>query len=172
MPRIDFNMQKQQHSDWCWAAVATSVDHYFDPGSAWCQCRLASKMAKIQKLKVRTCGSCKIRKPTPEACNCPWYLDKALKIVHRLKGKPKLSDLSFSQISKKIKAGRPVCVQILWGKGPAAHFLVISGCTKGRKGERWLDIEDPDAGSSTWLYEEFRSNYQYYQGKWCATFSV
>jgi hypothetical protein len=172
MPSIDFNMQKQEHTDWCWSAVATSVDHYFDAHSAWCQCRLASKMAKIEKLKVTTCGSCQTRKPIHEACNRPWYLEKALKIVHRLKGKPKPGFLSFSQILKKIKAGRPVCVMVLWGKGPAAHFVVISGCTRGRRGERWVDIEDPDVGSSTWLYEEFRSNYQYYKGSWHYTFLV
>ena len=172
MPSIDFKMQKQEHSDWCWSAVATSVDRYFDANSAWCQCRLASKMAKIEKLKVTTCGSCQKRKPIPEACNRPWYLEKALKIVHRLRGKPRPGFLSFSQILKKIEAGRPICVMVLWGKEAVGHYVVISGCTKGRHGERWVDIEDPYAGSSTWLYEEFRSNYQYYQGKWHLTFGV
>jgi hypothetical protein len=172
MPSIDFEIQKQQHSDWCWAAVAASVDHYFDANSAWCQCRLASKMAKIEKLKVATCGNCETRKPMQAACNCPWFLQSALKIVHRLKGKPKPTNLKFSQILKKIKAGRPVCVEILWGKGPTAHYIVISGCAIGPKGERWVDIEDPYYGSSTWLFEEFRSNYEYAQGKWITTFLV
>jgi len=172
MPSIDFKMQKQEHSDWCWAAVATSVDRYFNAKSKWCQCRLASKMAKAEKLKVKSCGNCKARKPTQAACNKPWYLQKALRLVHRLDRKPIQGPLSFSKIKKAIEANRPVCVMVLWGKGPEAHFVTISGCVESSNGKRWLDVEDPDAGSSTWLYEEFRSNYQYYQGRWNFTFLV
>jgi hypothetical protein len=172
MPAINFKIEKQEHSDWCWAAVASSVDRYFNPKSPWCQCRLASRMAKLEKLKVRTCGNCKTRRPTAEACNQPWYLQKALKIVGRLKGQPLPGPLSFSKIRKTLEAGKPVCVMVLWGKGPEAHFVVISGCVKGAHGERWLDIEDPDMGSATWLFEEFRSNYQYYKGRWNFTFMV
>jgi hypothetical protein len=172
MPSIDFLMQKQEHSDWCWAAVTSSVDRYFNPKSTWCQCKLASRMAKAERLKVRSCGSCNGSKSTPEVCNQPWYLQKALKIVRRLKGEPLPGPLSFSKIRKALEAGKPVCVMVLWGKGPEAHFVAITGCVKGPKGERWVDVEDPDMGSSTWLYEEFRSNYQYDKGHWNFTFRV
>jgi len=172
MASIDFTMQKQEHSDWCWSAVASSVDQYFNKRSKWCQRRLASKMAKIEKLKVRTCGNCKSRKPTHQACNQPWYLQRALKIVHRLKGNPKQGPLSFSKIQKILKKSRPICVMIQWGQGPIMHFVVISGCAKSDSGDKWVDIEDPDSGRSTWLYKEFRSNYQYDQGHWIYTFLV
>ena len=172
MPTLDFEIQKQEHSDWCWAAVAASVDRYFNPKSKWCQCKLASRMAKIEKLKVKNCGNCSKPKPVDDACNQPWYLQKALKILGRLKSRPTPGPLSFSKIRKIIKSGRPICVMVLWGKGPVAHFVVISGCVKGPNGERWLDIEDPDMGRSTWLYEEFVSNYQYDSGHWNFTFLV
>ncbi len=172
MPSIDFAMQRQEHSDWCWSAVASSVDHYFNKRSKWCQCRLASRMAEIEKLKVRTCGGCKTRKPLPQACNRPWYLQRALRIVRRLHGKPKRGALSFSKIEKIIKKRRPICVMIQWGASPIAHFVVISGCGKARNGDKWVDIEDPDSGRSTWLYKEFRSNYQYGHGRWLYTFLV
>ena len=172
MATIDFEIQKQQHSNWCWAAVAVSVERYFDPDSTWCQCRLASRMAKKEKLKVAGCGTCKQPKGVSEKCNLPWELQKALRIVKRLTGKPKGSRLSFRKIKELLKAGRPVCARIVWGGGTAAHFVVISGCFKTKSGVRWVDIEDPDSGSSTWLYDEFRKNYLYAQGEWVDTYPV
>jgi hypothetical protein len=172
MATIDFDMQKQQHSNWCWAAVAVSVARYFDPDSKWCQCRLATRMAKREKLNVAKCGTCRKTIGVPEKCNQPWYLKKALRIVKRLRGKPTGSLLSFRKTKELIKAGRPVCARILWGQGPAAHFVVISGCFTTKSGDRWVDVEDPDSGSASWLYEEFRKNYQYAQGGWVDTYPV
>jgi len=165
-------MQRQERSNWCWAAVAASVSCYFDPDSGWCQCRMATRMVKLSKLKVTTCGTCGKPKPVAPACNRPWYLEKALALAGRLKGTPKAKALKFSRIRKRIKAGRPVCVRILWGPGPDAHFVVISGCYRGHSGELWVDVEDPDSGSSTWRYDEFLANYQYAQGQWVATYPV
>jgi len=172
MPSLDFRIQKQEHSDWCWAAVAASVDRYFNPRSEWCQCKLASRMAKTDKLKVRSCGNCKSKKPLNQICNRPWYLQEALKLVGRLKGKPKPGALKFSQIKKVLDQDKPVCVMVLWGGGPAAHFVVITGCAEGPNGERYVDVQDPDIGGSTWRYEEFKKNYQYYRGAWNYTFLV
>jgi Papain-like cysteine protease AvrRpt2 len=172
MAAIDFEMQQQQHSNWCWAAVAVSVARYFDPDSKWCQCRLASRMAKREKLKVSGCGTCREATGVPKKCNQPWYLQKALRIVKMLKGKPKGAPLSYRKTRQLIKAGRPVCARILWGQGPDAHFVAITGCFKTKSGERWVDVEDPDSGSSTWLHEEFRKNYQYAQGQWVDTYPV
>ncbi|HTR38284.1 MAG TPA: papain-like cysteine protease family protein [Bryobacteraceae bacterium] len=172
MPRIAFEMERQQHSNWCWAAVATSVSRYFDPDSGWCQCRMASRMARLSKLKVKTCGTCGKSKRVAAACNRPWYLEKALALADRLKGQPKPKPLKFSRVRKRIKAGNPVCARILWGQGPDAHFVVISGCYRSKSGELWVDVEDPDSGSSTWRYDEFLSNYQYAQGQWVATYPV
>jgi hypothetical protein len=172
MPTINFAMEHQQHSNWCWAAVAVSVDHFFSKRSTWCQCRVASRMAKLEKITVTNCGDCKHTKKISQKCNVPWYLDKALRIVRRLNGKPKPLPLSFAALEKKLKAGRPVCVRVRWGRGPAAHFVVVSGCETGPGGHHWVDVDDPFAGSSTWLYDEFRDDYQYAKGHWSATYPV
>jgi len=172
MPTINFKMEHQQHSNWCWAAVAVSVDRFFNSASTWCQCRIASRMAKREKLNVKNCGTCQETKRAPRTCNQPWYLDKALKIVGRMKAEPKIRALSFVETERKIRAGQPVCVMIRWGKGPDAHYVVISGCETAKSGNRWVDVEDSFAGSSTWLYDEFRANYQYSEGHWCATFPL
>jgi hypothetical protein len=172
MPTINFNMEKQEHSDWCWAAVAVSVERHFDPDSTWCQCRIATRMAKMEKLTVKDCGNCRERRPAPRACNRTWYLDKALRLVGRLAGKPRVRALSFALTARKIHAGRPVCARIQWGPGPSAHFVVVTGSETAKSGSQWVDVEDPFAGSSTWLYDEFRSNYQYSQGQWTDTYPV
>jgi hypothetical protein len=39
---IDLQMQYQQMSNWCWIAVATSINHYYDPASTWTQCSLTT----------------------------------------------------------------------------------------------------------------------------------
>lgn len=172
MPAIKFNMEPQQHSEWCWAAVAVSVERFFAPRSTWCQCRMASRMAKITGLRVKDCGTCQKTKRVPRTCNRAWYLEKALKLVRRLKGQPKVGHLTFAQTERKIKAGRPVCVRVQFGADPTGHFVVISGCETASSGNRWVDVEDSFAGSSTWLYDEFRTNYQYSQGRWSATFPI
>ncbi len=35
-------MQYQLMKNWCWIAVATAINHYYDPASAWAQCSLAT----------------------------------------------------------------------------------------------------------------------------------
>ena len=172
MAAIKFNMEPQEHSEWCWAAVAVSVERFFAPDSKWCQARMVSRMAKAAKLRVKNCGTCEGAKNLPRACNRAWYLDKALKLAGRLKGKPKPRHLSFAETERKIKAGRPVCARIQWGTDPNGHFVVISGCETASSGNRWVDVEDSFAGSSTWLYDEFRTNYEYSQGRWSDTYPV
>jgi hypothetical protein len=39
---VDLQMQYQQMSNWCWIAVATSINHYYDPASTWTQCSLTT----------------------------------------------------------------------------------------------------------------------------------
>jgi hypothetical protein len=90
-----------------------------------------------------------------------------------LSGRAISGPLSFSDLRRQIIRGRPVCARILWwGIEPNAHFVVISGCHRGKNGSRWLDVEDSYWGSSTWRYEVFRSNYKYARGRWVATYLV
>ena len=40
--RLDFSMHHQQQTNWCWAAVSTSVALFFNPSSGWTQCAVAN----------------------------------------------------------------------------------------------------------------------------------
>lgn len=176
MPTLAFEMQTQLHSDWCWAAVAASVSRHFTPDSPWCQCKLASVMARIttkrEKLGAQACCARPTNKRLAAACNQAWYLDRALRIVGRSGGRAKKGALMFRRIRMEILAGRPVCARMQWGNATSGHFVLISGCRESSRGGQWLYVEDPFYGNSTWLYHEFRSNYQYAGGRWSNTYPV
>ena len=42
LDEIYFSMQPQQQPNWCWAATATSVGLFYQPGSGWQQCDVAN----------------------------------------------------------------------------------------------------------------------------------
>ena len=162
MPRLSLKLQRQLQSEWCWAAITASISSHYDPESPWCQCKLAARLTKGDQ----DCCS------DPHACNRPQYLEKALRIVGRLAAPPTAGPLTFARIQKEILAGRPICVRIGWPGSAIGHFTLIYGCTKSKSGNQWLYVEDPLYGSSTWLYSEFRRNYQYSGGRWSHTYPI
>jgi hypothetical protein len=148
MPNIKtFRMQKQAAPNWCWAAVAVSVDHFFAPKSHKRQCGLVTEVFREWQgegaPKVPLHGCC--AKPVPGCCNKAWYLEDALKKVDRLNGDPTKGTLSFQKIQRQIKADRPVCLRIQWRKG-GGHFVVISECYTDRNGVRQVTVQDPWTG--------------------------
>ena len=61
---LAFNMQAQTQSNWCWAATARSVSHYYWFLSQWSQCNIA-----CAELSLTTCCDA----PVPDACNICTY---------------------------------------------------------------------------------------------------
>src|ERR1700682_5031054 len=68
----EFIMQPQQESEWCWAAVSSSVERYFSPTSHQTQCMIARGVLGI----AGCCGDA-----TP--CNQPARLQDALTLLRR-----------------------------------------------------------------------------------------
>lgn len=167
MPFISFEIQRQKHSEWCWAAVASSISHHYSPNSPWCQCKLASEMARRSGLD---CCQRPFFKALAKACNKSWVLASALRIVGK---RPRTSyrPWSFKVTQEAIRTGTPVCARIEW-PDTLGHFLVISGCNRSLGGDEWLYVKDPLYGDSRWLYAEFCINYQYLGGRWTDTFRV
>jgi hypothetical protein len=60
-------IEKQEMSQWCWAAVSVSVDRFFDPATTNTQCVVAEKVLN------RTCC------PNKVDCNETAFLQVALK---------------------------------------------------------------------------------------------
>jgi hypothetical protein len=154
-----FQMQSQQESEWCWAAVSASVERYFVPTSLQTQCMIARAVLGI----AGCCGD-----PTP--CNQPALLQNALKLLRRMTGDPTAGPLSFAEIQSDIDGGRPVCLRIGWDGG-GGHFVALAGYRLSRSGVQLVDVEDPLYGPSVVIYDDFVSNYLG-RGQWTATYPV
>lgn len=145
---LNFNMEAQLKSNWCWAATANSVSHFygrfFNP---WSQCKIAS-----HEQGLSCCNT-----PTPTGCNVPWYLDKALDCVHNYVSMSS-GTLSWEDVKAEIDKGLVVGTRIGWSGG-GGHFMAIHGVS--RIGfTKYLHIDDPIYGKSVLTVDQFSNNYQ------------
>jgi hypothetical protein len=156
-----FPMEHQQMTDWCWNAVAVSVDHYFNPHSTLTQDEFAVKALNVPLAQT----------------NQPFFLSKALEQVEKLEGTTRGS-LPFADVQAQLDANLPVCVQIDW-EGGGAHFVVITGyqVSPGRAAQ--VFVSDPllrDSNVMLWDYEAFVQAYSpayaHAEGAWAATYMV
>ena len=144
--RLDFMMQHQQQTNWCWAAVATSVALYYDPASTWTQCAVANG----ELGRTDCCGT-----GASGPCNVYGYLASSLTRVGHLDHWA-AGTATFAQVGTEIDAGRPLGVRTAWSGG-GAHFLAIVGY---RLIFDMLAVDDPWYGKSDVSYSAFSTNYQ------------
>lgn len=149
-----FQMETQCESEWCWAAVSSSVDHYFQPGSYSTQCGIASQVIP---------GNCCEH---PDRFDQPEMLQDALDAVGRLRGITGL--LTFDQLQAEINADHPVCIRIAWDDG-GAHYVALTGYQVLTSGVRTVDVADPFYANSTEDFDMFPS-YYHGGGRWTASF--
>ena len=155
---MPFLMEKQKQSEWCWAAVALSIERYFSPYSMWGQCGIAAEVLKDPKACENLQGT-----------NEPAPLEAALDLVRRL-NETRKGPLNFADMRKELDAGKPVCVRIKW-TGDGAHFVVLTGYKVSPAGLRMVDVADPLYPDSTRAFDDFPSAYQG-GGEWTDTFLV
>ncbi len=158
--RLNFAMQQQQQTNWCWAAVATSTALFYDPSSSWTQCTLVN--AELGQTTCCTNGG-------SAACNKTHYLDKALTRVGHF-GAFSSGAMSFADLRNQIDAGRPLGVRIDWGPPDhAGHFMVIDGYLNDAT--RHVAIDDPFFGASDMSYTAFSGSYQS-SGTWSHSYTT
>ena len=145
--RLNFNMQHQQQTNWCWAAVSTSVALYYDPSSTWTQCAVAN----AQLGRTDCCGS-----GAGSACNVYGFLDRALTTVGHLDHWSG-GVASFQSIDGEIDAGRPLGIRVAWSGG-GAHFLAIIGYLEDTP--NYVAVDDPIYGKSDLTYDTLKTSYQ------------
>jgi hypothetical protein len=156
LKQLPFNMQVQTQTNWCWAATANSVSHYFSRWSTWAQCSIANA-----ELGHNDC--CQM--PVPSDCNVPWYLDRALTRTNNFVSIT--GPATFQQVRDQINIGRPVGARIGWSGG-GGHFMVIYGYSL-IGGDEYFDIDDPIYGKSHIPVSEFSTSYQG-TGTWTHTY--
>ena len=153
---LDFQMQPQMHSNWCWAAVSTSIALFYDPESKWTQCGVANR-----NLHRRNCCV----KGVNGKCNVTAHLKDALALVGHNERPPEaesIGKIPFKQAQSEIDAGRPLAVRTQWRGGEGAHFLTIVGYHRELE---LLTIADPLFGRSQWHYHAFSNSYRH-SGQW------
>jgi Papain-like cysteine protease AvrRpt2 len=155
-----FQIEPQQQSEWCWAAVAVSIDKYFSPNSTRTQCEIAGLVLGSGNACCNNAGA---------NCNHPATLVAALQKIYRW-SRTIDRPLRFEEIRQELDARRPVCARIQW-KGGSAHFVVLVGYDVLQSGARHVVVEDPLNPSSTIDYDEFKTAY-YGDGTWVDSYLV
>jgi hypothetical protein len=161
---LAFNMEAQQMSQWCWAATAKSVSHFYWRWSTWRQCLIVNG-----ELNLTTC--CQRGLHRLRDCNRPWWLERALTRTNNLRNWI-MGPASFQQVREEIDLGRPVGARIGWPSPPnppgAGHFAVIYGYSR-IGGTEYFDIDDSIYGKSVLSVTVFSNSYQG-TGTWTHTY--
>jgi Papain-like cysteine protease AvrRpt2 len=154
-----FEMQPQQEAQWCWAAVAVSVNDFLNAPRTWTQSKLAAKALN------RTCSSV----PNPEdPCDRAFSLDTALKATGNLlspNGAQFDRFVNFADLQTYWAAvPYPVCARIVWDDGSGnAHFIALTGYTELANGQKLVTVHDPSPTAfapTVWDYDLLKANYQ------------
>jgi hypothetical protein len=155
-----FSVQTQLQSQWCWAAVSTSVAVFFG-STGWSQCQVAAD--ELNPLDC--CGA-----DASTGCNIPWYLDTALQRVGHF-GRMDASSEPFTVVQGEINGGRPLGCRIQW-VGGGAHFVALGGWSSATDGTEYVDVYDPYYGFVQATYNSFVSSYRTSGDDWTHSYFV
>jgi hypothetical protein len=115
---LPFQVEPQQESEWCWAAVSTSIAHYYLPTSAVTQCQVVNQ----QFGRTDRCIN-----PSSSNCNPAGggSLSQALQYVGHSNSEE--GQGSYEDLSSSLAAATPPCIRIGWSGG-GGHFIGVYGC--------------------------------------------
>lgn len=152
---IDFVMQAQCFSKWCWAASAASVSAYYDVNTAWQQCTLA-----IQVLH------------RPDCCDRPCHQDSAPYNVINTLGSPlhRVHCLAFvrfrkamrHEVQQELRSKRPLCARTEWFGG-SGHFVAIVAYSETSDE---IAVRDSLFGDGLMPFDSFCDDYMRSGGRW------
>lgn len=159
--KITYPRQDQRDTNWCWAAVTTSVDHAMDSASTLKQCALVNfgvNQDRADNSLAPLAGDCCERKTRDH--NVPLSVHVSLKGIGRA-GEAHAAQLPFEEIQFQIDHGRPVVVRIEWRLDGTGHFVAITGYSILPNGDRMLLVQDPNpkVGKHSIKFETFQQNY-------------
>ena len=146
---INFAMQHQEQTYWCWAASTVSVAKYYNSAAPWSQCTLAN----AEFSRNDACVAAGQVSP----CNWGNWPDSALQRVGNLNQRVN-GALTTVQLGAEIAKSAPVALNVSW-RGGGGHILALRGRSLGN-GVEHVSVGDPWYGDSDWTYDAFRNNYQ------------
>lgn len=128
MKKLDFVIQPQEQSEWCWAAVAASIANFYAGNNQLKQCDVVNNA-------LRRTDCC--QDGSSDSCNQQVDVDSGLSRVGHLQRKQS-GQPDFNTVVAEMNAGRPLAVRILWSEG-GGHAIIVYGVTDDRK----VNIADP-----------------------------
>lgn len=158
--QIAFRVAPQEQTQWCWAAVSSSVARYFNASSPWKQCAVVT--AEMQ-------GQCCVA-GSSQRCNQPHYLDAALRRVGHLRA-ASAGYMLPAAVAAELDAQLPLCIRVGWSGG-GGHFLAIVGLTP-QGNDVILALSDPIFGESSIQGAALiNGGYQAGGGTWTHSYAV
>ena len=179
---IGLRMQFQQTSQWCWIAVGTSVDHYYNSASRVTQASLMTYIGHtINQFPANTNAypTAAVLAANPSVANA--LAHPILPIALTVLDSPKLlidvrydksggvgdalinhwakvnggyqPSISLAQLTQEINAGRPVVFNLQFPT--FTHFVAVAGVLNDL-----LLVCDPAAGESVISYKNFPATYR------------
>lgn len=161
---LDFEMQVQEQTNWCWAAVAVSVAHFYGPASTATQCGLADAQLRRQDCCGAGAGD-------PLRCDVYGMLGSSLYRVGHLGRWTVEQTVSQAGLAGEIDGCRPLCARVAWDGG-GAHFVAVVGYLSGSAslaGSALVAVDDPRWGQSDVPYEALLKHYMG-SGTWTDSF--
>ena len=177
-----FKVVSQEHSNWCWAAVAASIDTFLDNRSTATQRYIAGAACRSEKGQPMRCKedgkACEGK--ALATCDRTYFLHTVLAELGWLRGEPIRKPLSFEELAGEIDAGRPVAALIKWkendGKpGNSGHFITFKGYIVTNAGVRYVSVDDPlfeDTDVPYDVLSDPQHGYRDGRGVWFASFLV
>ncbi|MFN0086738.1 MAG: papain-like cysteine protease family protein [Blastocatellia bacterium] len=163
-----FDIQQQEQTNWCWAAVTSSLLAFFNPGKAMSQCEVVREC--FRDTEFETEEDC-CRKKVSEACNREFKLVDALDWMDLLSTRC-FYQVSLDEIRRQINLGAPIAIRIEWKKG-GGHFVVITAVGPQHPrgdGHTWLRVADPKRESAVYItYNTLKKRYRG-DGEWTHTY--
>lgn len=150
----DFRLQRQQQTEWCWAAVTSSMIEFMAP-----------ERAASQSEVVTSTLADEADKPVEEL-NRPEDITKAAKTMGMEEG-TRYGNVSRDTMRWLVNEGTPIPIQINWrnqarknGSLGSGHYLVVNAIGEEAKGETPVYIEDPWVGEKMTLsWDELKNDY-------------
>lgn len=163
---MQYQLDSQEQTYWCWAAVAQSVRAHFNSRSPLSQCQVATQtLNRFENLAVNCCQD-------PDACNIPYFLDRALSQVGHL-NLVYPAPFSWNDVRYVTRQmNRPLCAYL--SSASSGHYVVITDAFLAN-GAEYLLVHDPDdtfLGAVQIAYDEFRLNYALSGYQWLGCFFV
>ena len=149
----DFRLQRQQQTEWCWAAVTSSMMEFMAPERAASQSEVVATTLKDAAIE------------SPEELNRQEDITKAAKTMGLEEG-TRYGNVSRDTMRWIVNEGTPAPIQINWrnnarknGSLGGGHYVVVKGIGEEAKGETPVYIEDPWAGEMTLTWDELKNEY-------------